>query len=629
MRILILWFILCPALTWAQDNATYTVFGISPELLKNANSVIRNQEILFIVNAPGRARLYEKRVVTLLNEKSHFDQLVLHGSPSRKVEKIKGNIYDGMGQLVRSIKKNEVREESAISGFSIYEDDKYHIVEVNYTEYPFTVEFEYSINFTDLMFYPDWDIQWFNTSVQNSSFTLDLPRDLDVSYKGLNTDIEPVEKVQTGRKVLLWTATSMPAIPYEPYCPPSSGLLPQVLIAPHAFEIEKYTGSMESWDAYGKFMNKLLEGRDELSPQMKGKVAELTANAPSDSAKIEALYRFIQQNLRYVSIQLGIGGYQPFSAQYVEEKKYGDCKALSNFMKSLLTEAGIPSYPVLISSGDLRYEITGDFTSPTFNHMILYVPSEDTWLECTSNTYPVNYVGSSNAGRNVLLITEDGGKMGRTPEMPSAANLERSEVTVALDAGGSAEVQVSSYVTGKRHEWYRYALANLSEEELRKAFHKASSLPGFKLEALKVEPSQEWPSAEVSYTAQVARFGSKAGKRLFVPANAIDPFGDVPPAVENRQHPVVSKETCVEEDRITFLLPRGYKVESLPAGEFTLDSEYGHYHLHAAQEAGKIILDRRFEMLPVSLPANEYGLWRDFLKEIAKADAIKIVLVAE
>ncbi|TAK41303.1 MAG: DUF3857 domain-containing protein, partial [Saprospiraceae bacterium] len=625
----ILWFILLPTLAWMQESGGYAVSGISPELLKNANSVIRNQDILLVVKSPGEAKLYEKLVVTLLNEKNDFEQLVLHVSPSRKVEKIKGNIYDGMGHLIRSIKKNEVREESAISSFSIYEDDKYHIMEAGYTEYPFTVEFEYSISITDLMFYPDWDIQELNTSVQNSSFTLDLPPGLGISYKALNTDIEPVEEMQNGRKILQWKATGLAAIPYEPYSPPSSGLLPHVLIAPHAFEIEKYTGSMESWDAYGKFMNKLLQGRYELSAHMKEKVAELTANADSDSAKIEALYRFIQQNLRYVSVQLGIGGYQPFPAQYVEEKKYGDCKAVSNFMKSLLTEAGIISYPVLIRSGELQYEITGDFAFPSFNHMILYVPSEDIWLECTSNTFPMNYVGASNAGRNVLLITEDGGKIGRTPEMLPAANLAWNKVTVALDGGGSAKVQVSSHLTGERQEWYRDAMANLSAGELQKAFQEASSLPGFKLETLKIEPSEERPSAEVNYSAQVAWFGSKAGKRLFVPVNVIDPFNDVPPAVEDRQHPVVSKEASVEEDRITLLLPHGYKVESLPSDDLIFDSEYGHYHLHAALEAGEIIIDRRFERLPVSLPASGYAIWRNFLKEIAKADAIKIVLVAE
>ncbi len=629
MRILTLSILLLPLLAWGQDDAGYSVLGLTPELMENANSVIRNQEISFSVKSPGEARLYEKLVVTILNEKSTDNRLVLASSPSRKIEKIKGKIYDALGQLVRNIKKDEVRVESAIPSYSIYQDDKYNIVEVNYKTYPYTVEFEFSIHYSDLMSYPDWKIQWFNTSVQNSVYTLVLPKNLDVSYKALNTDIKPLETNVSGLKTLEWTTTNLPAIPYEPYCPRSTEILPQVLISPHTFEIEGYTGSMESWQAYGQFMNKLMAGRDELSPAMKAKVEELTGGLATDSAKIEALYRFMQHNLRYVSIQLGIGGYQPFSAKYVEEKKYGDCKALSNFMKSLLTEAGITSYPVLIYNGDMPYEITQDFTLPSFNHMILYVPSDDIWLECTSNTYPVNYIGASNAGRNVLLLTKDGGKMVRTPELPPVASCAIRNSTVKLKSDGSATVEVQGHYTGKKHEWFRYAKANLPDEECRKEFQQASSLPGFKLEKLEFQPSQSQPSAEVSYTAQVARFGSKAGKRLFVPANATNPFGDVPPAIEKRRHPVVSKETGLEVDSITLLLPRGYKVESMPPENLTLDSDYGHYHLNTVVEPGKIILERRFERHSVSLPATEYFEWRSFLKEVAKADGIKIVLVAE
>ncbi|MFQ5448371.1 MAG: hypothetical protein ACE5FF_15710, partial [Saprospiraceae bacterium] len=173
------------------------------------------------------------------------------------------------------------------------------------------------------------------------------------------------------------------------------------------------------------------------------------------------------------------------------------------------------------------------------------------------------------------------------------------------------------------------AMANLPEEERRKKFQAASSLPAFKLEELEIVPSGTTASAEVTYTAQVARFGSKAGRRIFVPANAVNPFTGVPPAVENRHHPVVSGAAYVEEDSIVILMPRGYKVESMPPEDFSLDSDYGQYHLNVAVEPGKIILERRFERHTVSLPATEYYEWRSFLKEVAKADGIKIVLVKE
>src|SRR5690606_2173354 len=138
----------------------------------------------------------------------------------------------------------------------------------------------------------------------------------------------------------------------EPYCPAASELLPTIMVSPSLFEAESYTGSMSSWNDFGIFMNMLYQGRDELTPIMKANVGELTANAKTDREKIDALYRYMQKNMRYVSVQLGIGGWQPFDAKYVEANKYGDCKALSNFMKALLKEVGIPAYPVLIYNGE-------------------------------------------------------------------------------------------------------------------------------------------------------------------------------------------------------------------------------------------------------------------------------------
>ena len=99
--------------------------------------------------------------------------------------------------------------------------------------------------------------------------------------------------------------------------------------------------------------------------------------------------------MRYVSIQLGIGGFKPSAAKFVDEKKYGDCKALTNYMKNLLSVVGIASYPALINAGYNKYPADTRFPSDPFNHVILCVPMEkDTvWLECTSNNAKAGFFG--------------------------------------------------------------------------------------------------------------------------------------------------------------------------------------------------------------------------------------------
>ncbi len=93
---------------------------------------------------------------------------------------------------------------------------------------------------------------------------------------------------------------------------------------------------METWDNFGKWIQALNSGRQELPPATKAKIKELTAKAKTDEEKVKILYEYLQSKTRYVSIQLGIGGQQPFEASVVDQFGYGDCKALSNYMVAML-----------------------------------------------------------------------------------------------------------------------------------------------------------------------------------------------------------------------------------------------------------------------------------------------------
>ncbi len=625
MKIICFLLAFCPLFVLGQNQ--YAASLIDTSLLKNADAVIRKQRVEFNVKSPGEAVMTETRAVTVLNDKSSYDVLVLHYNSFNKIKKVRGRVFDAAGNLIREVDKKEIKDVSAISDFSIYEDSRVRYVDIDYSEYPYTVEFEYEMNYSDLFGYPGWRPQDFSTSVERSDHIVSLPADMNIFYKSLNINVEPKVLTLDGRTHYQWSASQLPAIKNELFAPPSAELLPLVMISPSIFEIENYTGSMASWKDFGKFMLKLSEGRDALTPTMKATVAELTAGATSDMEKIEKLYRFLQDNMRYVSVQLGIGGWQPFDAGYVEVNRYGDCKALSNFMKAMLKEAGIKAWPVLIYSGEPDYEISEDFTTSIFNHVILHVPSENCWLECTSNTTPVNYLNSSCSDRNVLLITEEGGKLARTPNPSTTGNFKGSNIAIKLQASGEATVQVNTVRKGSKQEWHRSAVKYYSTEDFRKKFQENSSLPGFTLGELKVDLDKNSPTANVAFTAQVPRYASKAGKRLFVPINTVNPFTDIPPANEKRLHPVLMRDGLSETDEISITIPEDYQVESMPNEPFSLATPYGTYYLKVSQQDGLIKVERNLEIIPFRCPASEYKAWRDFYKEVAKGDGLKLVLV--
>ncbi|NUO02127.1 MAG: hypothetical protein HUU01_16095, partial [Saprospiraceae bacterium] len=241
-----------------------------------------------------------------------------------------------------------------------------------------------------------------------------------------------------------------------------------------------------------------------------------------------------------------------------------------------------------------------------------------------------NYIGQSNSGRNALLITPEGGKLIRTPELSAAANLETHNIAIQINPEGSARVEVQAKHSGADHEQWLYMTHGLSHEEASRELIENSSLPSFSLEKLAIEAVDDRPETNVAYVAQVNRYATKAGKRFFVPLNAITPYGNVPAVLDNRRLPVRILRGYTERDEITFQMPDGYQIESLPDATIELKSDFGNYLLefvHDPASPNKLVCKRELVVNAGTWPANRYSEYRDFFKQVAKADGAKAVLV--
>jgi hypothetical protein len=261
------------------------------------------------------------------------------------------------------------------------------------------------------------------------------------------------------------------------------------------------------------------------------------------------------------------------------------------------------------------------------NHVILYVPGEDTWLECTSSNFPPSYLGSRNAGRNVLLITPQGGRFHRTPDLDRTKNVETFAIAIDLAATGVATVRVQQTSTGADHEWYRHMADHYSAEEQRKWLQQSSSLPSFSIESMQVAADPGRPVSELDYQVRVPRYAAQAGKRIFVPLNGVHPFNQVPEEVEERRLPVVRKRGYIERDTVRLRLPEGYQVESMPESPVTYESDFGAYRLDLKKEDDALHLFRTLDIKAGEWPPERYGAFRDFFRDISKAEGWKIVLV--
>ena len=396
------------------------------------------------------------------------------------------------------------------------------------------------------------------------------------------------------------------------------------------FEIAGYAGDMSSWESFGKWNHQLAQGRAVLPPALSAKVESLAAPHKNPRDKARALYEYLQSTTRYVSIQLGIGGWQPFDATYVHTRGYGDCKALANYMIAMLQAAGVQAYPALVRSGADEPEVLADFSSNQFNHMIVCTPvaGDTLWLECTSQTIPFGHLGVANEDRNVLVVTPQGGKLCRTPRSRSRDNQQIRRATVAVDAAGNARAEVRTHYTGNQQDRVRSALAHSTPRDREDWLRRAIDIGSFQVLSADFSGA-ETRQTEITLpvTLELPRLASVSGTRLFLRPNLMQRRKHVPPEMQDRKQPVGLSYAYLDVDSILYRLPKGFVVEAALT-PIRIETAFGNYQASADFLAdGSLLYVRRMEMHVNRLPAERYQEYRQFLANVVKADGGQVVLV--
>ncbi|MFT3946278.1 MAG: transglutaminase domain-containing protein [Agriterribacter sp.] len=466
-------------------------------------------------------------------------------------------------------------------------------------------------------------------AVVQSALTVVAPADFTVRYKAFNYKGEPAIQPEKNNKIYRWEIKHFDAIELEYAYPSWDYIVPMVYLAPAKFQLEKYTGEMSTWQGFGEFMYTLNAGRDKLPDDVKQTVHQLTAGVGDVKQKISILYKYMQQNTRYISVQLGIGGWQTFDANYVATKKYGDCKALSNYMYSLLKEAGIKSCYTLVKAGRNSNYLREDFPSNQFNHAILCVPlQKDTvWLECTSQTLPSGYLSSFTANRPVLIIDETGGKLVRTPKYTISQNVQSRKTIGTIAEDGQLTTKINTTYKAIEQDNLHHLINDLSHEKQLEYLKEQIDLPHYDVTRFEYkEDKSALPEIDEELEIKALNYASITGKRLFVYPNVISRFSSKLKADDTRKYPVSIKNEYTEVDTTEIALPPGYQSEALPA-PVKIESRFGKYISSVEMKSDKLFYYRRYENFSGEYPASDYNDFVKFYDQIYKADRSRVVLV--
>lgn len=607
---------------------SYAVDSIPSILKENVDAVIRLDKTEFKIKDKGKAFINKHYVVTIFNERGADNQsrYYTHYDKLNKVLGISGNVYDKNGERIYRLSKKDIYDVSASAHSNDVTDNRIKITEFDNKnfQFPYTVEFLSSEETTNMMFYPS---EYFypseRLSVQEKTLIIETPKGFEFRYKEKKMPNKMNLVTEKNKHIYTWTIKNILGSEYEIHTP--DDFYPEIITAPKSFSVEEYDGDIDSWNDIGKFISKLNEGRDVLPIATKLKVAALVSNEKDTLKKIELLYQYLQNNTRYMSIQLGIGGWQTMTAADVAQTGYGDCKALSNYMKALLKEAGIKSHIALIRAGAEMEDIDESFPNMRFNHVINCVPlkNDTIWLECTSQTKSFGYMGSFTGNRKALLVLSDGAVLVNTPKYSAIDNAKKTTAIIVLDNTNNAIAQLKTIYQGILKDRKEYLIQEKNEEKLKKMLQNLIHAPSFDINKFTVqELKSKTPILQTSLEISLQNMGNKTGSFFFLKPNLFNNQAFVVSEPKHRKSDFYLNPNNYQQseiDSLIFQLPKNLVPDKLPE-PVIVKTPFGEYVCLVSFKGGILSYYRKLIQYSGYFVAKDYDAFKEFCKAVNKND---------
>jgi len=613
-----------------SQDFKYQTIVVDPVLKENANAIVRDYHVDIDVQSYSKIIIKSKKAVTVLNENGlrHIDSYVSY-DPHTKIKHISARVYDGLGNEIKKFKRKEFKDYSA-SGGSLYSDDR--VLGLDYTpvQYPFTFVFEYETENKNTAFYPLWyPIDSYYLSAENSSYIISNPNNIKLNVKEYNLDIEGVSNMSNGNNIH-YEAKNVKAIKWESLSPTFIKIAPSIRVVPEQFRLISVDGYAVNWSDFGKWnYHNLLKGRNDLPASTIAEVTQLVSGTDDPIEKAKKIYQYVQDKTRYISIQLGVGGWQPILASKVDEVSYGDCKALTNYTMALLHSQDIPAYYSVVYGDSNPRDIDKDIVGMQGNHVILNIPNgeENIWLECTSQKVPFGHIANFTDDRDVLVIKPEGGEIVHTKVYTSKDNYLNAKATIVIDTEGGIKGTYNAKSGGTR---YDYRLKNIigEEEKERKIFYKNywDYINELKVDKIQLKNDRDKIIIEENVEITAPSYLVEAGDKMLFAPNIFKRSTSIPSKYSKRKLSFAIDRGYVNEDEFTIQLPENLSCESLPEPK-EITTKFGVYKVVLEKISdSQIVYKRTLEIFKGEYPKEDYKAYRSFRRKIAKSDKSSIVL---
>ncbi len=601
------------------------------------DAVLLYSEEILTVQSQDKLKLTLRQAYKILRPGGREHGLVLAPFDQHsKVTSIRGWCIPAQG------KDYEVKDKDAIeisipriNGSDEISDVRDKMLQIPAADVGNIVGFEYEKEESPLVLQSIWRFQG-QDPVKDAKFTLQLPAGWEYVASWRNhSEIKPT---LAGNNQWIWTVSDVKRIRPEEEMPPWAGVAGEMTVTyfPPGGAGNR---AFRDWKQMGLWYMDLTQSRRDATPEIKQKTAALTQGMSTPYAKMAALAKFVQQDIRYIAIELGIGGFQPRPAAYTFQHRFGDCKDKATLMGSMLKEIGVDSYYVIINSERGAVD-SSTSAQNAFDHAIIAVHLPEgsnnvalvsvvqhpalgrlLFFDPTDDLTPFGQLSGSLQGNYGLLVGPEGGELYRLPTLATSSNGVTRTALMSLEANGNLtgtfqESRVGDLAASERA---RIKLTTKDTDRVKVIEGLLSqSLANFSVTQATMSNLQDTSQPfDLNYSIVVQRYAKPAGDLLLVRPRLIGiKASGLLETKEPRELPVILPGPQKDVDRFEIKIPTGFEVDDLPP---PVDVEYSFASYHSKTEAAGNVLKytRTFEITELSVPLEKIDQLKKFYRIIA------------
>lgn len=608
----------------------YPVHEIPTALTQDAYAVVRSANTHIQLNTVNQFKYSEEVVITVFDKSGDpFVNAHQFYDPNTKIEAFEAELYDAQGKMIEKFKSKNFSDVSAVSGGQLYTDDRVKYLAFTPTFYPYTIRYKVSTVNKNTIFIPRWSpIYSTNLSIESAQYTFTNNSTSTIRHLEKNVSTYPISKEINGNEYR-YALKNLKPMQSEEMMVNWRNIVPQVIFATNQINIDGTQGTFDNWNDYGKWSyQNLIQGKLDFTPVQKAYFQNLVNDAQSEKEKVSILYKHLQNKVRYIGVQLGIGGLSPFPNSYVETRSYGDCKALSNYMIGMLDAVGIKAYHTILFADNAPIDIDEEMMYQQGNHMIVYVPlkEEDIWVEATSQSLSFNLLGDMSSNRKVYIFDEHGGKIIPSQTLNHTNNILTTKGRIEITSDGKAKITLHEISDGLFYADNSAVKSYVKKDQMEYFRRKFPVLAQPKIDQIEFKDHWDKSSFETILEVTSDNFAKKQGNHLI--------FNLIP---GNNETTTLKKAKTRVHD---FHISRGYTdkmsfeiiVPSTIKGKIQFEpihivTEFGSYDLKIEQKTeNTYLLTRTYQQIKGNYDSTKFNDYVEFRRQVAANDNIKTLL---